>query len=209
MITLLILVFIMTLFYAAVSARMFTLVELLRAQGILLFGVAMIQLGDMNILNLMLVLSETLLFKAVAVPYFLKRTIRQNNIRREVEPYLSGFYSLLIVTTLIVLSFLLASSLQQNQNSDLFFTAAFSAILTGLFMIMTRKKIVTHIIGYVILENGIVLLSFSVGSEMPMAVNAGILLDILVSVLLFGFFLSKIRHISRDFEISKLSKLKD
>jgi hydrogenase-4 component E len=209
MTTLLIIIFIITLFYSAISGRMFALINLLMLQGFLLFGVALIELSNMNVLNLIIILLETLIFKAVVVPYFLKRTIRQNNIKREVEPYISGFNSLIIVSVLIILSFILTFSLQESFHKIVYFTAAFSAIITGLFLMVSRKKIITHIIGYVILENGIVLLSFSVGNEMPMIVNAGILLDILVSVLLFGFFMSKIRYISNDLEITKLSKLKD
>jgi len=209
MATLLNIIFIITLFYAAISGRMFALINLLMIQGLLLFGVALIELREMNLINLIVILVETLVFKAILVPYFLKRTIRQNNIKREVEPFISGVNSLVIVSVLIILSFVLTFSLQQNFHKVIYFTVAFSAILTGLFLMVSRKKIITHIIGYVILENGIVLLSFSVGNEMPMIVNAGILLDILVSVLLFGFFLSKIRYISKKFEISSLSKLKD
>ncbi len=209
MATLLNIIFIITLFYAAISGRMFALINLLMIQGLVLFGVALIELREMNVINLIFILIETLVFKAILVPYFLKRTIRQNNIKREVEPFISGVNSLIIVSVLIILSFVLTFSLQQNFHKVIYFTVAFSAILTGLFLMVSRKKIITHIIGYVILENGIVLLSFSVGNEMPMIVNAGILLDILVSVLLFGFFLSKIRYISKKFEISSLSKLKD
>ncbi|HNZ42976.1 MAG TPA: hypothetical protein PKN41_06505, partial [Bacteroidales bacterium] len=193
MATLLIIIFIITLFYAAISVRMFTLINLLMVQGFLLFGVAFIELRELNVVNLIIILLETLVFKAFLVPYFLKRTIRQNNIKREVEPFISGVTSLLIVSVLIVLSFMLTFSLQQDFYNVIYFTVAFSAILTGLFLMVSRKKIITHVIGYVILENGIVLLAFSVGNNMPMIVNAGILLDILVSVLLFGFFMSRIR----------------
>ncbi len=209
MASLLIIIFIITLFYAAISVRMFTLINLLMVQGFLLFGVAFIELRELNVVNLIIILVETLVFKAFLVPYFLKRTIRQNNIKREVEPFISGVTSLLIVSVLIVLSFMLTFTLQQDFYNVIYFTVAFSAILTGLFLMVSRKKIITHVIGYVILENGIVLLAFSVGNNMPMIINAGILLDILVSVLLFGFFMSRIRHISKEFEISSLSKLKD
>lgn len=209
MITLLILIFIITLFYAAISGRMFVLIDLLMVQGLLLFGIAFIELREMNIVNLIFVLLETLVFKAIGVPYFLKRTIKKNNIKREVEPYISGFNSLLIVSLLIIMSFILSFYMHEKFYRIIYFTAAFSAISTGLFLIVSRKKIITHIIGYVILENGIVMLSFSIGNEMPMTVNAGILLDLLVSVLLFGLFIDKIGRVSKDFDISRLNKLKD
>ena len=83
MTTLLIIIFIITLFYSAISGRMFTLINLLMIQGFLLFGVALIELRELNLLNLILILLETLIFKAILVPFLLKRTIRQNNIKRE------------------------------------------------------------------------------------------------------------------------------
>jgi hydrogenase-4 component E len=64
-------------------------------------------------------------------------------------------------------------------------------------------------VGYIVLENGIVILSFSVGKEIPMAVNAGILLDILISVLIFGLFLNKIGKTFNQLDITKLTSLND
>ncbi|MCK9617975.1 MAG: hypothetical protein M0R21_09105 [Lentimicrobiaceae bacterium] len=209
MINLLILIFIMTLFYIAISGRMFAVINLLAVQGILLFGVAFLTLREINLVNFLVILIETLVFKAIVVPYFFKRVIRTNNIKREVEPYISGYNSLIIVSVLIFLSFILSFNLQNAQLKVTFLTAAFSGIATGLFLIVSRKKLITHTVGYMVLENGIVILSFSVGKEMPMAVNAGILLDILISVLLFGLFINKIASVYKDLEISHLSKLSD
>ena len=88
--------------------------------------------------------------------------------------------------------------LQNQQLKLIYITAAFSGIMTGLFLIVSRKEIIQHIIGYIVLENAIVLLSFSLGNEMPMAVNAGILLDILISILLFGLFMNRIAKTYKD-----------
>ena len=81
--------------------------------------------------------------------------------------------------------------------------------MTGLFLIVSRKEIIQHIIGYIVLENAIVLLSFSLGNEMPMAVNAGILLDILISILLFGLFMNRIAKTYKELDIDQLNKLSD
>jgi len=199
----------MSLFYAAISVRMFVLLDLLLFQGLILFGIAFIELVEMDIINFIAILLETLIFKAIIVPNYLKRVIKKNNIKREVEPYISGFSSLIIVSILIISSFALSLYLKVPGDKVAYFTAAFSGICTGLFLIVSRKKIITHIIGYVMLENGIVVLAFSVGSKMPMIVNAGILLDILVSVLLFGIFINKIGNVYKGFDIDKLNKLKD
>ena len=63
--------------------------------------------------------------------------------------------------------------------------------------------------GYMVLENGIFLLSMALGSELPLIVNLGILLDLFTSVLLFGLFITKIDELYHSTEIDQLSGLKD
>lgn len=209
MTTLLILIFFITLFYISISGRIFTCLNLLFIQGILLFFVALIELSEINTFNLIIVLFETLVFKAWFVPSYLKKMINKNNIERRVEPYVSGFNSLIIISLLIVGNIILAYYLQTSFLKVTYIAAAFSGILTGLFIIISRKEIIMHLVGYIVLENGIVLLSFSVGKEMPLAVNAGILLDILISVLVFGLFINKISKINNEMDITKLTFLSD
>lgn len=206
---LLIIIFLMSLFYIAISGRLFVCINMLIVQGLLLFGVAFLSLQEINIINLLVVLIETLLFKALIVPYYIKKMVQKNKIKREILPFISGFSSLLVVSVLIILSFILGFYLQNAQLKIIFVTVAFSGIMTGLFLIVSRKEIIQHIIGYIVLENGIVLLSFSLGNETPMAVNAGILLDILISVLLFGLFMNRIGKTYKNIDIDQLNKLAD
>ena len=175
----------------------------------MLFGIAFLSLREINIINLLVVLTETLLFKAIILPYYIKKMVIKNKIKRQVSPFISGFSSLLTVSILIILSFTLGIYLQNAQLKLIYITAAFSGIMTGLFLIVSRKEIIQHIIGYIILENGIVLLSFSLGGKTPMAVNAGILLDILISILLFGLFMNKLARTHKDLDIDQLNKLSD
>jgi hydrogenase-4 component E len=209
MATLFILFFIITLFYIAISGRLFVCINLLIIQGLLLFGVALYELKEINIINLLIVLLETALFKAWFMPTYLKKVVTKNKIKRSVDPYVSGFNSIIIVSLLIVGSILLAFYLHNESLKISYLAAAFSGILTGLFIIISRKEIIMHIVGYVVLENGIVILSFSVGNQLPLAVNAGILLDILISVLIFGLFINKIGRTFKDMDISHLKSLTD
>ncbi len=204
-----IIIFLMSLFYIAVSGRLFVCINLLILQGLLLFGIAFLSLREINIINLAVVLTETLVFKAIILPYYIKKMVLQNKIKRQVSPFMSGFSSLLIVSVLILLSFIMGIYLQNQQLKLIYITAAFSGIMTGLFLIVSRKEIIQHIIGYIVLENAIVLLSFSLGNEMPMAVNAGILLDILISILLFGLFMNRIAKTYKELDIDQLNKLSD
>ena len=89
------------------------------------------------------------------------------------------------------------------------FIVAFSALFTGLYIIITRRKIITHVMGYMVLENGVFVLSLAVGNKMPMVVNTGILLDIFVSVILLGIFADKIGDVFEEQDVEQLRNLKD
>lgn len=209
MTTIFIIVFTMTLVYVAISGRLVSYIHFLAVQGVLLFGIAFLELKYLDWLNLSFILMETLIIKAIVIPLFLMVLLRRNKINREAEPYISNFFSLLGMLVGIVLSYMLAYSLTIATVNTMYFAASVSAVYAGVFIMVTRRKIITHIMGYMILENGIFLLSLAVGNEMPMVVNSAILLDIFTSVLALGMFFNKIGDVFQDAEIGKLSRLKD
>ncbi len=209
MIHVFLIVFIITLFYIAIANRMLTYMKVLALQGVLLFFVAFLQLKEINTLNLVLILLETIVFKAVAVPLFLRHLLRRNNITREAEPYLPNFVSLLITTGIVVATVLLSNSIKDSHLDKMFFVVALSTLFSGLYIIASRRKILTHVMGYLIIENGVFVLSLAVGNEMPMLVNLGIMLDIFVSVLILGIFLNKIGDVFKDVDVDQLTNLKD
>lgn len=205
----LLIIFIITLFYVSIANRIITYVRVLALQGVLLFGVTFLQLHDIQTWNLILILLETIVFKAVAVPLFLSYLIKRNRITRESEPYLPHFISLLITTMIVVITVLLASSIHDDYLDKIFFIVSLSTLFTGLYFIATRKKIITHVMGYLMIENGVFVLSLAVGNEMPNLVNLGIMLDVFASVLILGIFLNKIGDVFKDVDVDQLSNLKD
>ncbi|HEX7583897.1 MAG TPA: hypothetical protein VF373_04360 [Prolixibacteraceae bacterium] len=209
MIDVLLITFIITLFYIAIANRMLTYLKVLAFQGVLLFVVVFIQLNEINPVNLALILLETIVFKSVAVPLFMAYVLKRNNITREAEPYLSNFVSVIITTFIVVVTILLANGINDTRLDKIFFVVALSSLFTGLYFIATRRKIITHVIGYLIIENGVFVLSLAVGNEMPMLVNLGIMLDIFASVLILGIFLNKIGDVFKDVDVDQLSSLKD
>jgi hydrogenase-4 component E len=189
--------------------RMLTYIRIIAFQGVLLFGVAFIELIEINMLNLVFVLLETIIIKAIAIPLFIKYIIDRNHITREAEPYVSNFFSVVIVTLIILGSFFLANAITGTHVRKIFFIVALSSLFTGLYIIITRRKILTHVMGFLIIENGVFVLSLAVGSEMPMLVNTGILLDIFVSVILLGIFADKIGDVFEEQDVEQLRNLKD
>jgi len=209
MINVLLITFLITLFYVAIANRLLTYVKVLAFQGVLLFTVVFIQLKEINTLNLILILSETIIFKSLAVPLFLAYILKRNKITREAEPYLPNFMSLIIVTMICVIAILLVNSIKDNELDKIFFVVALSALFTGLYFIISRRKIITHVMGYLIIENGVFILSLALGSEMTMLVNIGIMLDIFVSVLVLGIFTNRIGDTFEAMSVDNLSNLKD
>jgi len=209
MINILLITFTISLIYIAMANRLLTYIRIIAFQGFLLFGVAFIELIEINVANLVFVLLETIIIKAIAIPMFLKYILDKNNITREAEPFVSNFVSVVIVTMIILGSFFLTNVFQDTYVRKIFFIVAFSALFTGLYIIITRRKIITHVMGYMVLENGVFVLSLAVGNEMPMIVNTGILLDIFVSVILLGIFADKIGDVFEEQDVEQLKNLKD
>jgi len=205
----LLIIFIISLFYVAIANRVITYVRVLALQGFILFGVTFIQLKDIQTWNLVLILLETIVFKTIAVPVFLSYLIRRNKITRESEPYLPHFISLLIITLIVVITVILANSIRDTHLDKIFFIVSLSTLFTGLYFIASRKKIITHVMGYLMIENGVFVLSLASGNEMPNLVNLGIMLDVFGSVLILGIFLNKIGDVFKIADVDQLSNLKD
>jgi hydrogenase-4 component E len=193
----------------SIANRLLTYIKVLALQGILLFFVVFLQLKHITTLNLVLILLETIVFKSIAVPVFLAYVLRRNNITREAEPYLPNFVSLIITTFIVVITILLSHNIKDTHLDKIFFVVALSSLFFGMYLIATRRKIITHVMGYMVIENGVFVLSLAVGNEMPMLVNLGIMLDIFASVLILGIFLNKIGDVFKDVDVNQLTSLKD
>ena len=89
--------------------------------------------------------------------------------------------------------------------NPLFFGGAISVILSALFIIMTRKKLITHIIAFIFLENGIFLFAVSLFDVMPVLIEMGILLDIFVAVFIMAIV---VNHINEEFEKNTASVIR-
>lgn len=209
MIHVLLIIFAMSLIYMSIANRMSSYIMILACQGLLLFGISFFELNEMNPLNLVFILLETIIFKTIAIPLFLKYVIKRNKITREVEPYLPNFISLVIVTVIIIATFLLTYTINDPHLNKIYFAIALSTLFSGLYIVLTRKKLITHVVGFLVMENGVFILSLAVGNEMPMLINTSILLDLFVSVLVLGIFVNKIGDVFNEPDVNQLSQLRD
>jgi hydrogenase-4 component E len=153
----------------------------------------------------------TFVVKAVVIPLLLLRTMRQAHVRREVEPFVSLHVSLLIGAGLVGVSFWLAEALPFPGPiaSTLLVPSAFAMLMLGFLVLVSRRKAVTQVVGYLVMENGVFIFGQTIAGQVPYVVELGILLDVLVGVFVMGI---AIHHISREFDhidTELLSTLKD
>ncbi|MGK5095405.1 hypothetical protein WDW89_25765 [Deltaproteobacteria bacterium TL4] len=202
----------LTLLPLCVAGRLSLLLRLLVLQGLILFAIALVNLEVGDWTHLLLVALETLVFKTILIPWSLKKTIVYNHMRRDVEAYVPDLISLLVGLILLLGGFFFAQWVYQRAQyvQPLHFGLAFSAIGVGLFLMLTRKKLITHLIGYMAMENGIFLLSLAVAVELPFLVSLGVLLDIFMVILLSGLFINRIHSTFEDEQlgVENLTSLK-
>jgi hydrogenase-4 component E len=200
-----------SMLYVFAVSRIEAYVKTLALQGFLLFLLVIIDIKEINWLNIAFLSLETLVIKAIVIPYFLLTVIRKNEIAREVEPYITQFYSLMFASAIFIFGFVAAFWAAKTNAGikPLYFGVSIVLIVSSLFLIINRKTIITHILCYMMMENGIFLLSLSVANELPLLVNLGVLLDLFVGVYLFVIFFNKIQEMYDGSHIDELTELKD
>jgi hydrogenase-4 component E len=186
--------------YIVATGRLASCVRATALQGLALAVLPIVLWGtEGRTVHLIVMSAGTLLVKAVVIPFLLFRAVRQTDVRREVEPFISLHASVLVGAALVGVSFWLGSrlTLPRPAPTTLLLPVAFATLLVGFLVLVSRRKAVTQVVGYLLLENGVFIFGQLLVQEMPFAVELGILLDLLVGVFVMGI---AIYHISREFE---------
>jgi hydrogenase-4 component E len=204
MINYLIVLFAVSLIYLAIAERYRIYSGLMGLQGVLLFGITLLGLKEVNTANLVFIASETLLFKGIVVPMLLFRIIRRTGVIKVHNLAMPGFYLLILDIAALLLSIILANALRNPYIDVVYMTIALFCFFTGMLLIVTHKYILSQVIGFLIIENAVFILSLAVGNEKPMLINIGILLDIFVGVLILGMFALRLKPHTLE-----LTRLKD
>lgn len=209
MIFALIILYVVTLVSLSITERFRNYASIIAFQGWILLFIALLRLHSIHLVELGFVLAETLIFKALIVPAMLFRIIRQTKINRIMLPGKSQFPSLVGSVAALIVSIVLTCYIADTRVNMVFFGVALYALLSGLLLIFRRRRIFSHLVGFLVIENGVFLFSMAMGVEMPFLINIAILLDILLSVLMLGMFVSKIGDVMHDIDADSLTSLKD
>ena len=192
------------------TSRLRTAISTSALQGALL-GAVTIGLHATPALRPIAVGGAAALIKGLLIPGMLHRAMRDAAIHREVEPFIGFVPSLLVaaVGTAGALLFSRTLPLVAEHQGSLLLPASFATIMTGFLILTTRRKAITQVVGYLVLENGIFIMGLTLHDAMPSLVEVGVLLDLLVAIFVIGIV---INHINREFaslDVARLDRLKE
>ncbi|MBR2436612.1 MAG: hypothetical protein IKB24_03670 [Alistipes sp.] len=204
----LIILYVLTLLYLSIAERFRNHTTILAVQGLLLFGIAIARLHEFHPIEMTVIIIETLVFKAIVIPAILLTVIHRTKINR-IHSSSTQFGALVMSIVALVASCTITYYMADERTDMIFFGVALYALLSGLILIVMRKRIFAHLVGFLVIENGVFLFSMAIGVELPMLINLAIMLDILISILILGTFLSRVDNDIHTDESDALTSIKD
>ncbi len=199
-------------FFLLASSRLKAVIRAAAAQGALLSALALLLArGETHVGHTLALSVGALVVKCIAIPWLMTWAIRETSIRREVEPIVGFVPSLVLGAVGVALAFAFSSAMPipLPEKHAFLVPTALSTVWTGLLLVVSRRKAVTQVIGFLVLENGVFVFGLLLSDFMPTMVEAGVLLDLFAAVFVMGIVMF---HINREFsslDTEKLSALKD
>ena len=187
------------------------LLILLVWQGVVLVASTVLVAASAHLTHLYFSAALTLLLKVCLLPWILFRLMRKLGIERDNEPLVNVPTLMLVGLGLVIFAFGLAQPVTALATTVLRHTLgiALAVILLSFLMILARRKAFTQVIGFLSLENGLFFAATSTTYGMPMVVELGMALDLLVAVFIFGIFFFHIREQFDSLDLDQLESLKE
>jgi hydrogenase-4 component E len=151
----------------------------------------------------------TIAIKAIALPWLLLRVVKQIEVRLEIDAVIPISVTLVIAGAIVVLSFYLAASLgsvRQSITGDAL-PVGVALMLLGVLVMVSRRKALTQMVGLFAAENGIFFTAMAVSQGMPLIIEIGVILDVILGALVMGILVLRVRS-SVDADIADLEELR-
>lgn len=188
------------------SSRLMTYIRIAALQGLLLGPVPfLIHPGGIT-WRVAIMAVTAMAIKGFVFPWLLHRTARRTNEQRELAPFVGYTLSLVAGLSALAIAHWACARfpLPQALPSTLVVPGALFTVFTGLFLIVGRRKALTQVTGYLVMENGIYAFGVSIVGGVPMLVELGMLLDVFLAVFVMGI---AVHQISREFETTDADQL--
>ncbi len=201
-------------FILVANKRINSYIKTFRLQSLLLAILAGIigghELYTKGSFEVLIVCVITLAVKVIFIPRLLKTTVKKVEYKVQKDFFLNIPISILICCALVVLSFFSVSTIDDIKDSQIkvFLVNSISVILIGFFFMISRKKAIGQIIGFLVMENGLFATAILTTEGMPMIVELGLFFDVLVAVLIMGVLVFRINENFDSIDINKLRNLK-
>lgn len=198
--------------FAMISQRrILSLIHLFTLQGAALAAATALVGYATHQPHLYLSAGLTVALKVFLIPWLLHRVIDRLNVRWDVETLINIPTTMLIGILLVIFAFYLALPISQLSSSIARGTLgiALACMLMSFMMMITRSKAVPQVIGFLSMENGLFFAATAATYGMPMVVELGIALDVLVGIFILGVFMFQIREQFDSLDIRHLEKLKE
>jgi hydrogenase-4 component E len=198
--------------FAMISQRrVLSLVHLFTMQGAILVVATAVVGYATNQPHLFVSAGLTLVLKVVLIPILLHRVIDRLEVRWDTEPLINIPTTMLIGILLVIFAFNLGLPIARFSSTIARGTLgiALACVLLSFMMMITRAKAIPQVVGFLSMENGLFFAATSATYGMPMVVELGIALDVLIGVLILGVFMFQIREQFDSLDIRHLEQLKE
>lgn len=215
MLNLLSILMLISAFTLIANKRQNSYISTFRFQSALLAGISllvavrgMVLSNSFDEIIIMFVL--IVVFKVVVIPRYMKSTVEKVEYKVEKDFFISIPMSMIICCGLVVLSWYVIYNIDGITGLDTknYLIYSFSVVLLGLFFMISRKKAIGQIIGFLVIENGMFLAAMLTTEGMPMIVELGLFFDLLTAFIIMGIFVFKINSTFESIDINKLKNLK-
>jgi len=197
----------LTSFALLAQHRMLSVLHWFAAQGLLLASTAFVVAYSTGDHELYISAIMTLLLKGMLLPWLLWRVIKRLHVHREVEPLTNGAVTMLLAMGVTLFAFHIIHPIEalselMTRNS---MSVATACVLLGMLMMITRKKAITQVVGFLAVENALFFAAIGATNGMPLVVEIGIAFDVLIAALIFGVFFYQIRNTFDSLELDALN----
>jgi hydrogenase-4 component E len=153
----------------------------------------------------------TLSVKVVLLPYILHVLVRKLNVHREIDTVVNIPTTMILGIALVILSYHLTAPVRELSTlmSRSTLAVALATVLLGFLMMITRRHAVTQIVGFLAMENGLLFAATSATYGMPLVVELGVALDLLIAAFIFGVFFFHINTTFDSLDVNSMARLKE
>lgn len=187
------------------------IVRIFALQGVALAGMVAVLAAAQRSLELAVLAVGVLALRAVGLPALVRRAMREIGPQRETRPRVNVAASMLAAAALALLAYAAAQPLVALSPSPVTraIPVGLTVVLIGFFVLIARRRAVSHVIGFLLIDNGITATAFLTTVEVPLIIELGVSLDVLFAVLVLQILATRIRVAFGDTDLDDLTELRD